>query len=44
MKKSYSKPTAEVEVFSVKNMISVSAIPINKSPSVVKYTKGKLNF
>ena len=44
MKKSYSKPMAEIENFSVENMTSVSAISINKTPSVVKYTKGKLNF
>ena len=44
MKKSYSKPDLSVEIFSVENMISVSALPVSDGPSVVKYTKGKLNF
>ncbi len=44
MKKSYSKPDLSIEIFSVENMISVSAISINKEPTVVQYTKGKLNF
>ncbi len=44
MKKSYSKPMADIEVFSIESIIAMSAVVVNNSPTVVRYTKGRLNF
>lgn len=44
MKKIYLKPTADIEAFSVENLVSVSVAAVKRPTQVIKYTKGTLHY